>query len=273
MPCEVCSISTPFGFEGGYTDPTGLEYLIHRSYDATTGQFLSVDPDVAETGEPYSFVSGDPVNGIDPSGLCNDDQGVHVYNGPCTGAQLAGIEQAATQARAAGVATPCSNILSCAFQADATVTEHHWRGIATGIGIVAGAAALVTGVGAIADLTIIGVDGSTLGVASAATSVLAGGSDLPACIAGSDASCAGAAAAFVGGGLGAFGSWIGAANDALEESGIAISTLRALAPGLLGSQAFAGGAGSLSWDLLNALSGGSSDTSGEFNTSTSSNCA
>ena len=38
---------TPFGFAGGYTDPTGLIYLINRYYDPATGQFLSVDPDVA----------------------------------------------------------------------------------------------------------------------------------------------------------------------------------------------------------------------------------
>ena len=24
--CSICSISTPFGFEGGYTDATGLVY-------------------------------------------------------------------------------------------------------------------------------------------------------------------------------------------------------------------------------------------------------
>ena len=35
---------TPFGFAGGYTDPTGLIYLIGRYYDPQTGQFLSVDP-------------------------------------------------------------------------------------------------------------------------------------------------------------------------------------------------------------------------------------
>jgi RHS repeat-associated protein len=70
--CATCSISTPFGFEGGYTDPTGLVYLVHRYYDPSTEQFLSVDPAVDETGTPYAFTSGDPVNGSDPSGdlLC-----------------------------------------------------------------------------------------------------------------------------------------------------------------------------------------------------------
>ena len=61
--------STPFGFAGGYTDPTGLIYLIGRYYDPATGQFLSVDPLVAETGQPYAYAGSDPVNESDPNGL------------------------------------------------------------------------------------------------------------------------------------------------------------------------------------------------------------
>jgi RHS repeat-associated protein len=67
-PCS-CSIDTWFGFEGGYTDATGLIYLINRYYDPATGQFLSVDPDVAATGAPYAFANSDPVNGADSDGL------------------------------------------------------------------------------------------------------------------------------------------------------------------------------------------------------------
>ncbi|MCL4449088.1 MAG: RHS repeat-associated core domain-containing protein [Actinobacteria bacterium] len=60
---------TPFSYAGGYTDPTGLIYLIHRYYDSVTGQFTSVDPLVAISGQPYVYAGGDPVNGSDPSGL------------------------------------------------------------------------------------------------------------------------------------------------------------------------------------------------------------
>lgn len=60
---------TPFGYAGGYTDPTGLVYLVHRYYDPQTSQFLTVDPLVEITGQAYSYAGNDPVNGSDPSGL------------------------------------------------------------------------------------------------------------------------------------------------------------------------------------------------------------
>ncbi len=62
--------STPIGYAGGYTDSeSGLIYLVNRYYDPATGQFVSIDPDVTTTGQPYSYATDDPVNGSDPSGL------------------------------------------------------------------------------------------------------------------------------------------------------------------------------------------------------------
>ena len=45
------------------------EVGVHRYYDPAAGQFLSVDPVVDQTGTPYAFTGGDPVNNVDPSGL------------------------------------------------------------------------------------------------------------------------------------------------------------------------------------------------------------
>jgi hypothetical protein len=44
---------------------------VARYYDPSTGQFLSIDPAVALTAAPYSYVGDDPLNGVDPSGLCS----------------------------------------------------------------------------------------------------------------------------------------------------------------------------------------------------------
>ena len=49
-------------------DPS-LDYLINRYYDPATQQYITVDPAVAATGQPYTYVGGDPVNAVDPLGL------------------------------------------------------------------------------------------------------------------------------------------------------------------------------------------------------------
>jgi hypothetical protein len=56
--------------------------LLHRYYDPATGQFLSLDPLVAATTTPYVYVTGDPVNFLDPLGLGLLTDIGHVFN-PC----------------------------------------------------------------------------------------------------------------------------------------------------------------------------------------------
>jgi RHS repeat-associated protein len=46
-----------------------LIYLRSRTYDPKTAQFLSVDPALASTGEPYAYSKDNPLNGSDPTGL------------------------------------------------------------------------------------------------------------------------------------------------------------------------------------------------------------
>ena len=71
------SITNPFRFSGEYQDPaateSGFYYLRARYYDPVTGQFLSLDPVVRMTRQPYSYVSGNPLNRSDPDGLCWPD--------------------------------------------------------------------------------------------------------------------------------------------------------------------------------------------------------
>jgi len=59
------------------------ERRVDRYYDPATDQFLSVDPDVAETGQPYAFTNDDPVNESDPLG--NHGGCTTSYCGPNSG--------------------------------------------------------------------------------------------------------------------------------------------------------------------------------------------
>jgi RHS repeat-associated protein len=64
------SVPMPLQFAGQYTDAeSGLQYLRARYYDPTTGQFLTRDPSVTTTLCPYGYVSGNPVNSRDVTGL------------------------------------------------------------------------------------------------------------------------------------------------------------------------------------------------------------
>jgi RHS repeat-associated protein len=58
------------GYAGEYTDPeTGLQYLRARYYEPESGQFLSRDPLVNLTNDPYGYTGGNPLNDTDPTGL------------------------------------------------------------------------------------------------------------------------------------------------------------------------------------------------------------
>ncbi len=63
----------PFGFAGGLYDPsTKLVRFGRRDYDAEAGRWTAKDPLLFESGDTnlYAYVSNDPINSIDPTGLC-----------------------------------------------------------------------------------------------------------------------------------------------------------------------------------------------------------
>lgn len=68
---DATVLTTPIGYAGGLSDtPTGLLYLLNRYYDPYTGQFLTRDPALDVTGQPYTYTLDDPVDRTDPLGLC-----------------------------------------------------------------------------------------------------------------------------------------------------------------------------------------------------------
>ena len=68
------SLTNPFQYTAREFDPeTGLYFLRTRYYDPSTGRFLSEDPLEFLTGEPYSYVSNNPLIFADPFGLAPGD--------------------------------------------------------------------------------------------------------------------------------------------------------------------------------------------------------
>jgi|tagenome__1003787_1003787.scaffolds.fasta_scaffold20988994_6 RHS repeat-associated protein len=56
-------------YDGQYTDAeSGYQYLRARYYDPATAQFLTRDPFVAATNQPYLYAYGNPTNFTDPTG-------------------------------------------------------------------------------------------------------------------------------------------------------------------------------------------------------------
>jgi len=59
-----------FGYTGAWTDAdTALVHLRARDYDPATGQFLTVDPAVDQTRQPYAYTGNSPLTRTDPTGL------------------------------------------------------------------------------------------------------------------------------------------------------------------------------------------------------------
>ncbi len=64
------SAATSLGYDGQCTSSdTGLIYLRNRVYDPKTAQFLTVDPLVSISGEPYSYAGDNPLTYGDAVGL------------------------------------------------------------------------------------------------------------------------------------------------------------------------------------------------------------
>ncbi len=238
------------------------EESVGRYYDPATGQFLSVDPLVDETGQPYAYTGDNPVNESDPSGLYAPNA--------CgqAGAQSAAcgvVEQTQRQVAASEEANKVSGnaqIIDIAGAVGNFIATHK-TDIEVGAGIVLGVAAAATGVGAVVEAGIaIGAEGASATAALSASAELGGVSlvtgagataiDASNCFNGHDA------AACAGFGLGAVGLLASGAGEvgtiALINEWIAAGTIpAALLPGLGAFAALFGVAGWI-FDSINGLS-------------------
>src|ERR1019366_431953 len=51
------------------TRARAVKSVVNRYYDPTTDQFLSIDPSVAKTNQPFLFANDNPLVATDPLGL------------------------------------------------------------------------------------------------------------------------------------------------------------------------------------------------------------
>jgi len=86
------TLHVKLGFAGGlYDEDTKLTRFGYRDYDAYTGKWTAKDPIGFSGGDAnlYGYVLGDPVNGIDPSGLYDIPSGIQpVFTGEITPEQI-----------------------------------------------------------------------------------------------------------------------------------------------------------------------------------------
>jgi hypothetical protein len=120
---------------------------VGRYYDPTTGQFISVDPDVASTGAPYAFVGSDPVNASDPTGMFFTGDGGQTAGVSSAGNTVDNSDNAAIQSSGdQNVVTVESDQAAYNAQVKSFLTRWHDAAAAgnTGSGIVGGAAGIIS---------------------------------------------------------------------------------------------------------------------------------
>lgn len=89
-PTSTATPVVPLGFAGQFKDgATGLYDMRARDYNPATGQFLSIDPLVDRTRQPYAYGNNNPLVFSDPTGLiacgpsggdCNGSNLIPVFN-------------------------------------------------------------------------------------------------------------------------------------------------------------------------------------------------
>lgn len=132
------------GFASEQHDASGLIYLLYRYLDPAVGQFISVDPLVGSTLDPYGYADGNPLQVTDPLGLFSiSDIGDAIYEDSANISAVFGM--AATAAMfipGAQVAAPFLGAASVVFAVAAaykSVQEQDVEGAMTNsLGVVFG---------------------------------------------------------------------------------------------------------------------------------------
>ena len=94
------------------------EGSINRYYVPATDQFLSIDPDVQTTDEPYVFTNDDPLNATDPLGLKGG------VADACYAAESNSCYRQAVQAVKKAASTPIMKVLTNAYVSANNFANH-----------------------------------------------------------------------------------------------------------------------------------------------------
>ena len=125
------SITNPFRFAGQYQDAESVMYFLRaRYYDAATAQLVSKDPFHGAVRSPYSYVRGNPLNGLDPTGLWPDWNWSDAVNGAISGVTTY-VEQKGVRVfgKAALLAEPIGIVIDAAINAYTAYDD--WKDVKT----------------------------------------------------------------------------------------------------------------------------------------------
>jgi len=195
----------------GCRAPVSTPVLIGRYYDPQTGQFLSVDPEVQQTLEAFLYAGDDPVKAVDPLGTTTVSAPGDAAYAQCGDPDVVGFD----------VWEICERINWAGIVGPGRVNRDDFL---MGLGIAAGIVSIVSGIGVLDGIAILGMSATDLATVSTVASLTAGLTDAPKCATGTGNSkliaCFDLMTSPLGGVLGISGRVLGLGEYALRAGAL-----------------------------------------------------
>jgi hypothetical protein len=184
---------------------------VGRYYDPQTGQFLSVDPEVQQTLEAFLYAGDDPVKAVDPLGTTTVSAPGDAAYAQCGDPDVVGFD----------VWEICERINWAGIVGPGRVNRDDFL---MGLGIAAGIVSIVSGIGVLDGIAILGMSATDLATVSTVASLTAGLTDAPKCATGTGNSkliaCFDLMTSPLGGVLGISGRVLGLGEYALRAGAL-----------------------------------------------------